>query len=71
MPSPKDHASYGGAAGDLPGALRAAEHPARGLQQRPLREADGGRARAEDAGPWEFPFEVEITKNKTVVYTPE
>ena len=26
---------------------------------------------AEDAGPWEFPFEVEITKNKTVVYTPE
>ena len=51
MPSPKDHASYGGAAGDLPGALRAAEHPARGLQQRPLREADGGRARPEDARP--------------------
>ena len=51
MPSPHDHASYGGAAGDLPGSLRAAEHPARGLQQRPLREADGGRARPEDAGP--------------------
>ena len=51
MPSPKDHASYGGAAGDLPGALCPAEHPARGLQQRPLREADGGRGCSEDAGP--------------------
>ena len=37
--------------GHFPGSLRAAEHPARGLQQRPLREADGGRARPENARP--------------------
>ena len=37
--------------GHFPGSLRAAEHPARGLQQRPLREADGGRGRPEDARP--------------------